>query len=80
MPHVLLFQFRFLFYFCGISRQTVILISYGLFCFAAWLIYVKYLSGSRFLICWQQAGHVEIFVLIKMSLQLSVLIFSFCLF
>ena len=45
MPHVLLFQFRFSFCFSVISRQTLILISYGFLGFTAWFVYVNQLSG-----------------------------------
>ena len=32
--------------FCGISRQTTRLMSYGFLWFTAWLVYAKELSGS----------------------------------
>ena len=48
------FSLDFLFCFCGILRQIVILINYSFYlCFTTWLR----------IICWQQASHVEIYVL-----------------
>ena len=57
MPHecptIYCLSLDFLLYFCGVSKQTVILISYAFLCFTAWLENVKSLK-------YQPAGHVEI--------------------
>ena len=47
MPHDTLFEFIiFLFCFCVISRQTVILINYSFLCFTAWLVNIN-ISGAE---------------------------------
>ena len=48
----------FLFGCCGVSKQTVVLISYSFLCFTAWLANI----GQKCSICWQQENHLEMYV------------------
>ena len=41
IPHDILFQIRLFLFFCGVSRQTVILFSYGFFMFYSMVVKYK---------------------------------------
>ena len=62
--HGLLFHCRFIFVFClWYFKQTVIRIIYSFFMFYS-MVYKCMAQWQKFSLFWQQAGHVEIYIVL----------------